>query len=159
MKLLLTAASHIVHSPATAGLTAAGAGRISGRSEGSSPACLTAAVHDSHSVLSLKCSRGPPRAYLSLSFKTNLGPRCPRATTRRSSVHLRYHSPFRTPWMSPLPLPGPEFSQSFIMCGCFNTVSSCTMGAFIWRPGMGWTIRVRLKPARLYAKCQRGLLS
>lgn len=47
--------------------------------------CLPAVIHESHSLLSLKCPRGPWSVYLS-SFKTNLHPRCLWTTARCSRM-------------------------------------------------------------------------
>lgn len=52
-----------------------------GQDEARPPACLLAAVHESHSLLSLKCPWGPWREYLS-SLTTSLRPRCLWATVR-----------------------------------------------------------------------------
>lgn len=109
----------------------------------------------SHTLFSLWSTPGAHGGYISSLLSITSMRAVDWATLQCSYVHLRYHNPAKCSRYH-LCCCLNKFPLCFYHVWLFNAVSTCTMGAFIWGAGMGWTIRVTLKPVCLYAECQCG---
>lgn len=117
------ATSHIVCLPTTAGtdslLGLKAIVELVGRKPACLPGCLSAAIYESHALLSLKCPWGLWRVYLFSLLRVTSIQGVDWAAIHCFYVHLRYHIPAKRSRYH-LCCCTNKFLQCFIMYGCLT---------------------------------------